>query len=143
MALIARGMYKLILRTNVRQEINQDGWRFVISNVLPWIRDDERLGCPTFDGEILVIQAMNHMDLSSISEELLDYGFRWTEDLTGADFAWFAFEAPKLKWLEEVSARPLKDDLPDVDLWQLRGSQLGYFVDFDGRVWWRGRDYEW
>ena len=143
MALIARGMYKLVLRVDVRQEISQDGWRFVVSNVLPFIRDDERLRCPSFDGEILVIQAMSPTDLSDISDDLLRYGFHWTNDLKDADFAWFLYVAPKLEWFEEVNAQPLKPGLRDVWIWQMRGSRLRYFADYDGRVWWRGIDYDW
>lgn len=143
MALIARGMYKLILRVNVEQEISQEGWRFVISEVLPNHWGNEKLGAPTFDGEILCIQAMSPMDMSFVSEKLMSFGFRWSEDLDGADFAWFEFNVPNLDWLEEVSATPLRRGLREVVLWQLRGSRLDYFADDEGRVWWRDNDYSW
>lgn len=143
MALIARGMYKLILRVGVEQNISQEGWRFVLSETLPTPWEMERLGTPSFDGEILCIGAMSPMDMSDISDQLMSFGFRWSEDLQDSDFAWFAFELPKLNWLEAVTARPLKQDLPEVELWQLRGSRLQYFAGHDGRVWWRGSDYVW
>jgi hypothetical protein len=135
-------MYKMLLRVIVDQEITQEGWRFVTSEVLPSVGNG-RLGTPSFDGEILCIQAMNPMDLEHVSEQLMSFGYRWSRDLRDADFAWFAFELPQLHWLEEVQAQPLKDELPTVDLWQLRGSRLRYFADHDGCVWWRGEDYEW
>lgn len=143
MPLIARGMYKLVLRVKVEQDISQEGWRFVMSSVLPTPWEWRQLGTPNFDGEILCISAMNPMDMANISEELLSFGYRWSKDLKGSDFAWFALETPKLEWLEDVRPEPLKSDLPEVELWQLRGSRLNYFADHQGRIWWRGKDYDW
>lgn len=143
MALIARGMYKLLLRVHVDQDISQDGWRHLISEMQPSVWEGRQLGSPSFDGEILCISAMSPMDMSAESEMLMNYGFRWSLDLIGADFAWFSMELPKLEWLESKTARPLKAGLPPVELWQLRGSQLQFFVDHEGRVWRRGVDYDW
>lgn len=143
MALISRGMYKLLLRTSVEQEIKQEGWRFVLSETLPALWEGERIGTPAFDGEILCISAMNSMDMSDISDQLMSFGFRWSKDLVGADFAWFAFESPQLEWLEVILAQPMREGLSEVELWQLSGSKLQYFVGHDGRVWRRGSDYDW
>lgn len=143
MALIARGMYKLLLRVHVDQDISQEGWRFLLSEMLPTLWEGRRIGTPSFDGEILCVGAMNPMDMTAISERLISFGFRWFEGQTDSDFSWFAFDLPKLDWLEAVQARPMREELPEVELWQLRGSQLQYFVDHDGHVWWRGEDYEW
>jgi hypothetical protein len=142
-ALISRGMYKLILRTTVDQEISQDGWRFTLSETLPTPWQGKRIGTPSFDGEILCISAMNPVDMITISEELISFGFRWSENQSDSDFSWFAFEFPKLDWLEAVKAYPMREELSEVELWQLCGSQLRYFVDHDGSVWWRGKDYDW
>ena len=141
MALIARGMYKLLLRVHVEQDISQEGWRFLLSNTLPAL--GRQLGTPSFDGEILSISAMNPMDMSAFSEQLMSFGFKWAEGRTDSDFSWFAFELPNLDWLEAVKARPLRSGLSEVELWQKRGSELGYFADHEGKVWWRGSDYDW
>lgn len=143
MALIARGMYKLLLRVDVEQDISQKGWKFILSQVLPTPWNDRQLGTPSFDGEIVCIEAMSSMDMSAISRVLMSFGFRWSRDLGGADFAWFAVEYPKLEWLEVVQAQPLQAELPEVELWMLSGSQSQYFADHQGRVWWRGEDYDW
>lgn len=143
MALIDRGMYKLILRIDVAQEISQVGWRYILSETLPTPWGGKQLGTPNFDGEIVCISGMSPMDMSATSELLMSNGFRWSEDLVGADFAWFELEPPKLDWLERVEARPIKKGLSSVELWQLRGSKLPYFVGHDGQIWWRGSDYDW
>lgn len=141
MALIARGMYKLILRVNVVQEISQEGWRYILSEILPAISSNKRLGTPGFDGELLCVSSMGPM--GQLSELLMSFGYRWTKDLDGSDFAWFDNELPKLDWLEEVEAEPLQPNLRTSSLWQLKGSKIGYFADHEGQVWWRGRDYNW
>ena len=134
MALIVRGMYKLILRVDVRQEIDPYAWKYLLRDCM---------GRTNWDGEIFLFSAMNPMDMSMISGELMRFGFRWSKDLQDADFAWFDFTLPKLHWLEEVSAKPLKKKLQPVELWQMKGSSVDWFATFDGRIRTRGEDYEW
>lgn len=135
MALIERGMYKLLLRVHVRQEIDPYAWKYLLESCSEPATD--------WDGELFLFQAMNPWDMESISEELLSFGYRWTKDLKNADFAWFAFELPQLDWLERVTATPLKKKLDLVHVWQMKGSNVGWFRDHSGIKRYRGEDYQW
>ncbi len=134
MALLVRGMYKLIFRVNVRQEIDPYAWKYLLEHCK---------GGTNWDGEIFLISDMSSLNLPYISEDLIRFGYKWSEDLKGADFARFDFELPKLDWLEEVTAKPLDKRRKPVDLWQMRGSTVDWFATFDGQVRTRNEDYEW
>jgi hypothetical protein len=60
MALLVRGMYKLVLRVHVRQEIQPHTWKYLLTHC------EERTN---WDGEIFLFSAMNPMDMSMISAE--------------------------------------------------------------------------
>ena len=134
MALLVRGMYKLILRVHVRQGLQPEAWKYLLTHCS---------GRTNWDGEIFLFSAMNHMDMAIISEELMSYGYRWTKSLENADFAWFDFTLPKLEWLEEVSAKPLKKKLQPVELLQMKNSNIDWFATHQGEIRVRGEDYEW
>ena len=134
MALLVRGTYKLILRVDVRQEIDPYAWRYLLEYCK---------GGTNWDGEIFLISSTSSQDLSYVSEDLMRFGYKWSEDLKDADFACFAFELPKLDWLEEVSAKPLDKRRKPVELWQMRGSNVDWFATFEGQIRTQNEDYEW
>ena len=118
MALLVRGFYKLILRVQVRQHIDPFAWKYLLENCS---------GRTDWDGELFLFSSMNSMDMAMISEDLMRFGYRWRSDLEDTDFAWFDNKLPKLAWLEEVPARPLKKKLEPVNLWQIKNSSIGWF----------------
>lgn len=144
MALQARGMYKLIIRPFVEHKISQEGWQFLLKHTAPQQTNYPRkLSAIHFDGELICIQAMSSMDMENISRKLIEYGFRWSEDWIDCDFGWFEFNLPPLDWLEAKTARPQKEGLEAVEIWQMRNSVVNFFVSLDGRLFVRGEDYTW
>lgn len=45
--------------------------------------------------------------------------------------------------LEEITAKPIKKKLQPVELWQMKNSNIDWFVTHEGKIRLRGEDYEW
>ena len=133
MALVARSMYKLILRVHVRREIDPYAYKYLLDHQ-PW--------SVNWDGEIFLFRAMNQWDMEKFSEDLMSFGYKWSKDLNDADFAWSDLEVPSLDWLEEIPATPLKKKLEPVHLWQMKNSRIDWFHD-GVDIQYRGTDYDW
>jgi hypothetical protein len=133
MALIDRSMHKLILRVQVRQEIDPLAWKYLMKS-RPWGTN--------WDDEIFMFRSGYAGDLVVISEDLMRFGYRWTKDLRNADFVWFTFEPPQLDWLERVTVKPLKKKLESREVFQLKGSNVDWFDD-GNEIRYRGEDYDW
>ena len=133
MALIDRSMHKLILRVQVRQEIDPLAWKYLMQSD-PWSTN--------WDGDIFMFRSGYEGDLAEISGDLIRFGYRWTKDLKNSDFSWFTFDPPQLDWLERVTATPLKKKLQPMDVFQLKGSNVDWFDD-GSAIRYRGEDYDW
>jgi hypothetical protein len=45
--------------------------------------------------------------------------------------------------LEEITAKPIKKKLQPVELWQMKNSNIEWFVIHEGKIRLRGEGYEW
>ena len=80
-------------------------------------------------------------DLVAISEDLMNFGYRWTKDLKNANFSCFSFEPPQLDWLERATLTPLKKQLEPREVFQLKGSNIDWFDD-GSAIRYRGEGYD-
>jgi hypothetical protein len=131
MALNADIHWGLILRVDVSQLIEQEGWKHLLTHALhPY----------NFDGEIFGMH-------STMDSQLRKFGFRGEEAGQEADFVdvdrGYHSASKTVNWLERVPVSPLIDGLKPFEAWKLKNSGVYDVITFDDRIVTKGTHVDW
>lgn len=131
MALNAAIHWGLILRVEVSQLVNQEGWKYLLAEArYPF----------NFDGEIFGMH-------STMKSRLCEFGFRGEEAGQEADFVdvdrGYRFASRTVNWLERVPVSPLVDGLKPFEAWKLKKSGTYDVATLDDRVVTKGTHVDW
>ena len=128
MAIQTLSFISLILRPYVQQEIDPDGWAYLLEHA-----DPNR----NFDGEIMAFGAMSGGDIDRIINHLFAYGYNRPDtgeisDMVIYDMFTGASFVPS--WLELVDVTFFDETHPPVKAWKKKDSGVYKLLNFEADI---------
>ncbi|MDA7709195.1 hypothetical protein N8829_00845 [bacterium] len=136
MAIQTLSFISLILRPFVQQEIDPDGWAYLLN-----YSDPHR----NFDGEIMAFGAMSGNVIDRYITELTSFGYVGPEkdessDMVLAELFGEPFEIPS--WVEIVDVSFFDENLRTVRAWKKKDSEVYKLINFESDINHRTKGYE-
>ena len=128
MAIQTLSFISLILRPWVKQDIDPDGWAYLLNQA-----DPNR----NFDGDIMAFGAMSGGDIDAIINTLFAYGYIRPDsgeksDMVISDMMWGSSYVPS--WLELVDVTFLDENRPPVKAWKKKNSGVYKLLNFEANI---------
>ena len=128
MAIQTLSFISLILRPWVKQDIDPDGWAYLLNQA-----DPNR----NFDGEIIAFGAMSGGDIDTIINTLFAYGYIRPDsgeksDMVISDMMWGSSYVPS--WLELVDVTFFDENRPPVKAWKKKNSGVYKLLNFEANI---------
>ena len=128
MAIQTLSFISLILRPYVQQDIDPDGWAYLLSRA-----DPNR----NFDGEIMAFGAMSGTDIKTTIDHLFAYGYTRPDcgedsDMVIADMFTGTSFVPS--WLELVDVTFFDVTLPPIKAWKKKESGIYRLLNYEADI---------
>ena len=135
MAIKVMPLYAVILRPFVEQRINPEGLKWLMGKINR---------SSNFDGEIMVLGAMNAADVNHIIRRLEDAGYYGPAQKENADYA--LAESGHIEqipsWLTIIDVKFFDERVPDCQAWKLTKSNVYELLDFHLNIHFPTKGYE-
>ena len=128
MAIQTLSFISLILRPYVQQDIDPDGWAYLLDHA-----DPNR----NFDGEILAFGAMSGGDIDRIINHLFAYGYNRPDTGENSDmviYDMFTGASFVPSWLELVDVTFFDKTHPPVKAWKKKDSGVYKLLNFEADI---------
>ena len=128
MAIQTLSFISLILRPYVQQEIDPDGWAYLLEHA-----DPNR----NFDGEIMAFGAMSGGDIDAIINTLFAYGYNRPDTGESSDmviYDMFTGASFVPSWLELVDVTFFDETHPTVKAWKKKDSGVYKLLNFEADI---------
>ena len=136
MAIQTLSFISLILRPWVQQEIEPDGWAYLLNH-----SDPNR----NFDGEIMAFGAMSGGDIDTIINNLFAYGYNRPDSGEDTDMVISSMMGGTSfmpSWLELVDVTFFDETRPPVKAWKVKGSGVYKLLNFEADITLPTKGYE-
>ena len=128
MAIQTLSFISLILRPQVQQDIDPDGWAYLLDHA-----DPNR----NFDGEIMAFGAMSGGDIDRIINHLFAYGYNRPDTGENSDmviYDMFTGASFVPSWLELVDVTFFDETHPPVKAWKKKDSGVYKLLNFEADI---------
>ena len=128
MAIQTLSFISLILRPYVQQDIDPDGWAYLLDHA-----DPNR----NFDGEIMAFGAMSGGDIDRIINHLFAYGYNRPDTGENSDmviYDMFTGASFVPSWLELVDVTFFDETHPPVKAWKKKDSGVYKLLNFEADI---------
>ena len=128
MAIQTLSFISLILRPYVQQDIDPDGWAYILDHA-----DPHR----NFDGEIMAFGAMSGGDIDAIINTLFAYGYNRPDSGEKSDmviYDMFTGASFVPSWLELVDVTFFDETHPPVKAWKKKDSGVYKLLNFEADI---------
>ena len=136
MAIQTLSFISLILRPYVQQDIDPDGWAYLLDHA-----DPNR----NFDGEIMAFGAMSGGDIDRIINHLFAYGYNRPDTGENSDmviYDMFTGASFVPSWLELVDVTFFDETHPPVKAWKMKDSGVYKLLNFEADITLPTKGYE-
>ena len=143
MALNSGTHWGCILRVDVDQAIEQDGWKWLLRQCNSHIFDGEIFGGLSSHVKLFREWGFRGSEAGLEADFVLTYEYDDSSRRVAAEMDYHQYIASKVNWLEYVEVRPLVEGIKPFGVFKLKESEVYSVKTFGGETVTKGHEVDW